>query len=37
MIDGDKAESMGILGSVMKPITKEEIARSIRQVLDEEK
>ncbi len=37
MTDGDKAKSMGILGYVMKPITKEEIARSIRQVLDEEK
>ncbi len=36
MIDGDKAKSMGILGYVMKPITKEEIARIIRQVLDEE-
>ncbi len=37
MIDRDKAKSMGILGYVMKPITIEEIARTIRQVLDEEK
>ena len=35
MIDGNKAKSMGILGYIMKPIDKDEIARTIRKVLDE--
>ncbi len=34
MIDVDIAKSMGILGYVMKPIAKDEIARTIRKVLD---
>jgi len=37
MIDGDKAKSLGIHGYVMKPVTKEEIAGKIRQVLDGER
>jgi CheY-like chemotaxis protein len=34
MIDQDKAKSMGIQGYVMKPITIEKIARTVRQVVD---
>lgn len=36
IIDGNKAKASGILGYVMKPVTKDEIARTIRQVLDKE-
>ena len=37
VIDKDKAKSRGILAYIMKPILKDEIARTIRQVLGEEK
>ena len=37
VIDKDKAKNRGILAYIMKPILKDEIARTIRQVLDEEK
>ena len=35
MIDEDKAKNMGFLGYIMKPIIKDEIAVTIRKVLDE--
>ena len=36
MIDEDKAKNMGILAYIMKPILKDEIAGTIRKVLDSE-
>jgi CheY-like chemotaxis protein len=35
VVDADKAEAAGIKAFVMKPLTKREIARTIRKVLDE--
>jgi CheY-like chemotaxis protein len=35
MVDADQATAVGIRAFVMKPLTKKEIARTIRKVLDE--
>jgi CheY-like chemotaxis protein len=35
LVDADKAKAAGIKAFVMKPLTKREIARTIREVLDE--
>ncbi len=37
IVDEDKAKAVGIREYVMKPIAKDQIARTIRKVLDEEK
>ena len=34
LVDADKARAAGIRAFAMKPLTKREIARTIRQVLD---
>jgi AmiR/NasT family two-component response regulator len=34
-VDADKARAAGIRAFVMKPLTKKEIARTVRKVLDE--
>ena len=34
LIDEEKAKRLGIAAYVMKPVTKQEIARTIREVLD---
>jgi FixJ family two-component response regulator len=35
VVDADKAKAAGIRAFAMKPLTKREIARTVRQVLDE--
>jgi CheY-like chemotaxis protein len=35
LVDADKARAAGIKAFAMKPLTKREIARAIRKVLDE--
>ena len=35
VVDADKAKAAGIKAFAMKPLTKREIARTIRKVLDE--
>jgi len=35
LVDADKAKAVGIKAFAMKPLTKHEIARTIRQVLDQ--